>query len=86
VHASAAVLHVLSHTWSYFHQTTCLLRWQLDEWMEAHEAAEEAAKRQRESAMAEEGWTVVVHAKVRAAGCSLAAAHMHSAMHCWERM
>lgn len=50
---------------------------QLDEWVEAHEAAEEAAKRQRESAMAEEGWTVVVHAKVRAAGCSLAAAHMY---------
>jgi hypothetical protein len=33
--------------------------------MEAHEAAEEAAKRQQESAMSEEGWTVVVHAKVR---------------------
>ena len=38
---------------------------QLDDWVAAHEAAEEESKKAREDAMAEEGWTVVVRSKVR---------------------
>jgi hypothetical protein len=40
----------------------CLL--QLDDWMEAHEAAEAAREAARQAAMAEDGWTVVVRSKV----------------------
>jgi hypothetical protein len=38
---------------------------QLDDWMEAHEAAEAAREAARQAAMAEDGWTVVVRSKVR---------------------
>lgn len=38
---------------------------QLDDWMEAHEAAEAAKEAARQAAMAEDGWTVVVRNKVR---------------------
>ena len=37
---------------------------QLDEWMAGHEAEEERKQRERQAAMAEDGWTVVVRSKV----------------------
>lgn len=40
------------------------LQKQLDDWMEEFEAAEERKRREREAAMAEDGWTVVVRTKV----------------------
>ena len=38
---------------------------QLDEWTEAHEAAEEEQKRQAADAAASDGWTVVKRKAVR---------------------
>lgn len=53
---------------------------QLDEWMEAHEAAAAAAEAARQQAMGEDGWTVVVRSKVCAsADCLCATLLAHSA-------
>ncbi|KAF6266678.1 ribosomal RNA-processing protein 7-domain-containing protein [Scenedesmus sp. NREL 46B-D3] len=41
------------------------LQKQLDDWMEAHEAAEAAREAAQQAAMAEDGWTVVVRSKGR---------------------
>jgi hypothetical protein len=43
------------------HTTTAT---QLDEWVEAHEAAEAAKRAAQQAAMAEDGWTVVTRDKV----------------------
>ena len=37
---------------------------QLDDWMEAWEAAEARREAERQAALAEDGWTVVVRSKV----------------------
>eukprot|EP00879_Flechtneria_rotunda_P007287 GHRR01007644.1.p1 GENE.GHRR01007644.1~~GHRR01007644.1.p1 ORF type:complete len:243 (+),score=85.44 GHRR01007644.1:1304-2032(+) len=42
-----------------------VLQEQLDEWVEAHEAAEAARVAARQAAMADDGWTVVVRSKGR---------------------
>lgn len=47
-----------------------LMRPQLDDWTEAHEAEEARKERERQAAMAGDGWTVVVRSKVPGARCS----------------